>query len=194
MSGRNYFQRKFYGEWAIFREAVFLGSNCQGGWVTLLNGNCPGGNYPGGNHPGGNCPGRNYLGDNFPRGQLSGHPFKIIYCFQNSLKLIKIFSSVSENNTVVNIILQTIKGSRKNWGIIFFSVEFKHTHKEKRCFPQFSARIYWNRRMAASDLFQMFTKPVKCYIFHCHMLKSSGVHQIERSVCSFQQHLWQNFS
>ena len=90
------------------------------GWVTLLNGNCPGGNYPGGNHPGGNCPGRNNLGDNFPRGQLSGHPFKIIYCFQNSLKLIKIFSSVSENNTVVNIILQTIKGSRKNWGIIFF--------------------------------------------------------------------------
>ena len=80
----------------------------------------PGRQLSGGNHPGGNCPGRNNLGDNFPRGQLSGHPFKIIYCFQNSLKLIKIFSSVSENNTVVNIILQTIKGSRKNWGIIFF--------------------------------------------------------------------------
>ena len=178
-------------------------------------GNFPGGSFPReqlsrgmGNFTRGQLPGRqlsgeqssrgklgsNYLGDNFPRGQFSRHPFKNICCFQNSLKLIKTFSSVSENNTVVNIIVQTIKGSRKNWGIIFFSVEFKHTHKEKRCFPQFSARIYWNRRMAASDLFQMFTKPVKCYIFHCHMLKSSGVHQIERSVCSFQQHLWQNFS
>ena len=130
--------------------------------------------------------GSNYLGDNFPRGQFSRHPFKNIYCFQNSLKLIKTFSSVSENNTVVNIIVQTIKGSRKNWGIIFFSVEFKILTRKNGVFLNSVQEFIEIEELAASDLFHMFTKPVKYYIFHCHILKSSGVHQIERSGCSFQ--------
>ena len=61
LSGGNYFQRKFYGEWAISREAVFLRGNCRGEGAIFLGGDCPRGNYPGGDHPGGNCPGGNFL-------------------------------------------------------------------------------------------------------------------------------------
>ena len=110
----------------------------------------------------------------------------VITVFLRLLKLIKTFSSVSENNTVVNIIVQTIKGSRKNWGIIFFSVEFKILTRKNGVFLNSMQEFIEIEELAASDLFHMFTKPVKYYIFHCHILKSSGVHQIERSGCSFQ--------
>ena len=42
-----------------------------------------------------------------------------------------------------------------------------NTHREKLCFAQFSIR------MAASDLFHMFTQSIKFYTFHYHILKDS---------------------
>ena len=44
---------------------------------------------------------------------------------------------------------------------------------EKQCFTQFSARIYLNRSLTASDFFHMFTWSMKLYTFYCHMLKSA---------------------
>ena len=51
------------------------------------------------------------------------------------------------------------------------------THREKQCFTQLSTR------MAASDLFDMFTQSVKFYIFHYHVFKEyrclkNVIHQI----------------
>ena len=48
-------------------------------------------------------------------------------------------------------------------------------HREKLYFTQFSARIYWNRSLAASELFLIFTQSIKLYAFHCHTLKSTNV-------------------
>ena len=42
-----------------------------------------------------------------------------------------------------------------------------NTHREKLCFAQFTKRIYWNRSLADSDLFHMFTQSIKLYTFHC---------------------------
>ena len=43
---------------------------------------------------------------------------------------------------------------------------FNDTHREKLCFTQFSTRIYWNRGLAVSDLFRVFTQSVKFYAVH----------------------------
>ena len=45
----------------------------------------------------------------------------------------------------------------------------------KNCFTQFSTIIYWNRSLAASDLFHMFTQSINFYAFHCQILKSIDV-------------------
>ena len=42
----------------------------------------------------------------------------------------------------------------------------------KLCFPQFSKRSHWNRNLAASGHFTMFTQSTNFYTFYCHMLKS----------------------
>ena len=39
--------------------------------------------------------------------------------------------------------------------------QFNNTHREKLSFTQFSTRIYCNTRLAASDLFYMFTQSIK---------------------------------
>ena len=48
-------------------------------------------------------------------------------------------------------------------------------HKEKFCFIQFSAKIYWNRSLAASasELFHIFIESIKFYTFLCHVWKST---------------------
>ena len=70
---------------------------------------------------------------------------------------------------------------------------------EKQCFTQFSARIYLNRSLTASDFFHMFTWSVKLYTFYCHMLKSaddekghsSKVQKINGCSCSsFYSKIW----
>ena len=48
-------------------------------------------------------------------------------------------------------------------------------HRYTLCFTQFTTRIYWNRSLAASDIFYMFTQSVKYYSFHCPILKSMDV-------------------
>ena len=55
--------------------------------------------------------------------------------------------------------------------ILAFSVNDAH----RACFTQFSTRIYWNKRLAASDIFAMFTQSINFYTFHCHMLKITDV-------------------
>ena len=52
---------------------------------------------------------------------------------------------------------------------------FNDSHRKKLCFTQFSIRIYWNRSLADSDLFHMFTYLIKSYTFHYHILKSTDV-------------------
>ena len=37
--------------------------------------------------------------------------------------------------------------------------------QRENCFSQFSTRIYWNRSLAASDVFPMFTQSITFYIF-----------------------------
>ena len=69
---------------------------------------------------------------------------------------------------------------RGTWPLFFIGAFQKYmyvndTHREKLCFTHFSTRIYWNRSLAASDLFHMFTQPIKFYIFHCHILKSADI-------------------
>ena len=66
MSGGNFLRGKLYGEWAIFREAVFLRCNCPG--AIFLRGNYPRGPLS-----------REQLSmGQFPRGQLSGRRNKIL--------------------------------------------------------------------------------------------------------------------
>ena len=48
------------------------------------------------------------------------------------------------------------------------------TYREKLCYTQFSTRIYWNKSLAASELFHMFTQSVKTYTSYCCILKSRG--------------------
>ena len=48
-------------------------------------------------------------------------------------------------------------------------------HMEKLRFTHFRTRIDQDRSLAASDLFHMFTKSIKFYTFHCHMLNSRDV-------------------
>ena len=36
----------------------------------------------------------------------------------------------------------------------------------KNCFTQFSRRIYWNTKLAAFDLFDIFAQSIKYYTFH----------------------------
>ena len=43
------------------------------------------------------------------------------------------------------------------------------------CFIQFSARIYWNRNLAASALFPMFKHSVNFYGSYCPILKSTDL-------------------
>ena len=45
---------------------------------------------------------------------------------------------------------------------------FNVNHREKPCLTQFSKKNYWNRSLAASDLFHMFTQSINFHIFHCH--------------------------
>ena len=45
-------------------------------------------------------------------------------------------------------------------------INFNDTHREN-CFIQFNTRIYWNRSLAASDLFDMFTQSVIVLITFC---------------------------
>ena len=60
---------------------------------------------------------------------------------------------------------------------------------------------YKNRRLAASDLFHMFTQSIKFYTFHYQVLKSPDVckrwfkkQTVKMNGCSFQQVLRQNMS
>ena len=47
---------------------------------------------------------------------------------------------------------------------------------EKPCLTKFKTIIYWNRSLAASDLFHMIkTQLIKLYAFHCHILKGADV-------------------
>ena len=48
-------------------------------------------------------------------------------------------------------------------------------HREKLYFTQFSTRIYWNRSLAASDFFHVFTLTIKFYTFHCQIFKTTDV-------------------
>ena len=52
---------------------------------------------------------------------------------------------------------------------------FNDIHRVKLCFIQCSTIIYWNRRLAASERFHMFTKPINFSKFHCHILKTTDV-------------------
>ena len=44
---------------------------------------------------------------------------------------------------------------------------FNDTHGGKPCLNKFSTRIYWNRILATSDLFQVFTQSINPYTFGC---------------------------
>ena len=37
------------------------------------------------------------------------------------------------------------------------------THMENFCFTEFSTKIHWNTRLAASDVFHMFTQSIKFF-------------------------------
>ena len=41
------------------------------------------------------------------------------------------------------------------------------------CFTQFSAIIYWNRSLCASDIFHISSQWIKFNTFHCQILKST---------------------
>lgn len=46
---------------------------------------------------------------------------------------------------------------------------FNDAHREKLLYSIQRTRIYWNRSMAASDLFCMFRQSFKFYTFHSHL-------------------------
>ena len=69
---------------------------------------------------------------------------------------------------------QTLKSSR-------------YSHKIKLCFTQFRKKIYWNKTLAASDLFHMFTQSIKFYTFKCHILMSNSSNNQKMNGCFFQQ-------
>ena len=46
---------------------------------------------------------------------------------------------------------------------------------EKLCLTQFSAKIYFNRNLAASDVFQMFAQSIQFYICFCDILKITDI-------------------
>ena len=77
------------------------------------------------------------------------------------------------------------KVSRKNIGDPFATFLFsspswidskvlRYSHGKLR-FTQFSTRIYWNRSLAPSDLFHIFTQSIKFHWFQCHILKFTDV-------------------
>ena len=64
------------------------------------------------------------------------------------------------------------------------SLRFKvnNTLKEKLCFTWLSTRIYWNRSLAVSGFFRMFSQSIKFYIFHSHLLKSTDICKMKLTV------------
>ena len=56
-----------------------------------------------------------------------------------------------------------------NFVLIFVSIPNSYP-QGKLFFSPFSTRIYWNRSLAASALFPMFTQSIKLYTFHYHIL------------------------
>ena len=70
----------------------------------------------------------------------------------------------------------------------------------KKYLNQLIARIYWNRNLAASDLFRMFAQTITSDTFHCHIFKVHIFKQGDSSIrqkmkgCLFQQPLPPNLS
>ena len=75
--------------------------------------------------------------------------------------------------------LPWIKKKKKNNKILhakfICAISFNNAHREKLCLTQFSTRIYWNRSLAASDLFHMFIQSIKFHTFNCNILKNNDV-------------------
>ena len=72
----------------------------------------------------------------------------------------------------LNHVLKLLIAQELNWN--------NDTHMEELCFIQFSTRIYWNRSLAASDLFHMFTQSVKFSIFHTeYRCLKKVIHEID---------------
>ena len=61
----------------------------------------------------------------------------------------------------------------------------QNTQMEKLCLTQFSTKIYFNRNLAASDVFQMFAQSIQFYICFCYYVENNRywkklIHQIVR--------------
>ena len=67
--------------------------------------------------------------------------------------------------------LVLLKSDISKWFLLDSQLTINDTRKEKPCFIQFNTRIYWNRSLAASDLFCIFTQLIRFYTSHCHILK-----------------------
>ena len=59
---------------------------------------------------------------------------------------------------------------------------FNDTHWGNSVLPNFSTRTYWNRSLAASDIFPMFMQSINFYNFYCHIVKSTDdFNQIDKN-------------
>ena len=65
---------------------------------------------------------------------------------------------------------------------ISFCFLWLSTHREKLCFTQFSRVIYWNRSLAASDLFLMFTQSINIQLSQIkkYICLKKDIHKIDR--------------
>ena len=55
------------------------------------------------------------------------------------------------------------------------------THKENLCFTEFSSNIHWNTRLAASEVFNMFTQSFFFNSIIVHMSEKYGTHSVPKS-------------
>ena len=56
------------------------------------------------------------------------------------------------------------KISKKHY--ITISDKLNDTHGKNLCFTEFSTKIHWNTRLAASNVFHMFKQSIKFFWFH----------------------------
>ena len=92
----------------------------------------------------------------------------------------KMFSGYWENDRFFKIFF--FSSISKSWPIHFNPLQnvspillLNDTDMKQLCFSISSTIIYWNRSLAACDLFHIFTQSFKLYPFYCHILKGTGV-------------------
>ena len=136
---------------------------------------------------------RSYSGPYFPAFGLNTERYSVSLCIQHSVRILE---NADQNNSEYGHFLRSANKenlsspaltSRKLFScstkiVSHCNTIFNDTHWGNSVLPNFSTRTYWNRSLAASDIFPMFMQSINFYTFYCHIVKSTDdFNQIDKN-------------